>query len=96
MPQGGHLDIAAANTAATDEIASLATGNYVKVSITDQGSGIAAEEFDKIFDPYYSTKNMGNQEGMGLGLSICHSIIIKHGGKVSVESQIGVGTTFHI
>ena len=96
MPQGGHLDIAAANTAAPDEIASLATGNYVKVSITDQGSGIAAEEFDKIFDPYYSTKNMGNQEGMGLGLSICHSIIIKHGGKVSVESQIGVGTTFHI
>ncbi len=96
MPQSGHLDITAANTAATDEIASLASGNYVKVSITDQGSGIAAEEFDKIFDPYYSTKEMGNQHGMGLGLSICHSIIKKHGGKVSVESQIGVGTTFHI
>ncbi len=70
MPQGGHLNIVAANTAAIDEIVSLATGNYVKVSITDQGSGIAAEEFDKIFDPYYSTKEMGNQQGMGLGLSI--------------------------
>jgi nitrogen-specific signal transduction histidine kinase/CheY-like chemotaxis protein len=96
MPEGGHIDIVASNTAATDKIASLATGNYVKVSITDQGSGIAAEEFDKIFDPYYSTKNIGNQKGMGLGLSICHSIIKKHGGKVTVESQIGVGTTFHI
>lgn len=96
MPQGGHLNIVAVNAAATDEIASLATGNYVKVSITDQGSGIAAEEFDKIFAPYYSTKEMGNQKSMGLGLSICHSIIQKHGGGVSVKSQVGVGTTFNV
>ena len=96
MQQGGHIKIVATNMALTDEIASLSEGNYVKVSISDQGCGISAEEFDKIFNPYYSTKDRGGQKGTGLGLSICHSIINKHGGEVSVESQIGVGTTFNI
>jgi len=96
MPDGGRLNIVAANTAATDDMASLAAGKYVKIAITDQGRGIAAEEFDKIFAPYYSTKGLGYQKGTGLGLSICHSIIKKHGGAVSLESKIGIGTTFNI
>jgi signal transduction histidine kinase len=75
MPDGDRLNIVAANTAATDDMASLAAGKYVKISITDQGRGIAAEEFDKIFAPYYSTKDMGCRKDMGLGLIICHSII---------------------
>jgi len=96
MHQGGHVKIAAINMAVTDEIASLPEGNYVKVSISDQGRGIPAAEFDNIFEPYYSTKDMGIRKGAGLGLSICHSIIRKHGGDVTVESQIGAGTTFNI
>lgn len=96
MPDGGRLDICAANATATADMTSLAAGNYVKISITDQGRGIAAAEFDKIFDPYYSTKNRGRRKGRGLGLSICHSIIAKHGGTVSLSSRTGVGTTFNI
>lgn len=96
MPAGGRLDICAANTAAAADMASLAAGNYVKISITDQGRGIAAAEFDKIFDPYYSTKNRGRRKGRGLGLSICHSIVAKHGGTVSLSSRSGAGTTFNI
>jgi len=96
MPQGGNIKIAATNIAAPAAIDSLEQGDYVKISITDQGRGIPAAEFDKIFDPYYSTKDMGEQKGTGLGLSICHSIIKKHGGGVSLESQINAGTTFNI
>jgi CheY-like chemotaxis protein len=79
-----------------DEVPTLIAGHYVKVSIADQGSGIPEKEFDRIFDPYYSTKEMGNTRGTGLGLSICRSIIRKHGGEVTVESQMGVGTTMHL
>ncbi|NNL75668.1 MAG: response regulator, partial [Desulfobacterales bacterium] len=74
----------------------LKKGDYVKISITDQGSGIAESEFEKIFNPYYSSKQKGNQKGMGLGLSICQSIIEKHGGAVTVESQLGFGATFNL
>lgn len=96
MPQGGHIEIVATNITAPAGIDSLEKGDYVKISITDQGHGIPKAEFDKIFDPYYSTKDMGEQKGTGLGLSICHSIIKKHGGGVSLESQIDAGTTFNI
>jgi PAS domain S-box-containing protein len=96
MPQGGHIKIAATNAAVTDEIVPLSEGNFVKISVTDQGCGIQPEEFGKIFEPYYSTKDMGHQKGTGLGLSISHSIIKRHGGEVSLTSQVGVGTTFNI
>lgn len=96
MGEGGTIEVAAANVKLGDEIPTLITGDYVKISIADHGSGIAAEEFDKIFEPYYSTKEWGNTRGTGLGLSICRSIIRKHGGEVTVVSQVGVGTTMHL
>ena len=96
MPQGGRITVVAENITVTDEPASLSQGQYVKISIADQGNGIAADEFEKIFDPYYSTKDMGNERGTGLGLSISRSIVAKHGGEVQVESELGVGTTFNI
>lgn len=74
----------------------LKAGKYVLLSIKDQGFGIAAENLAKIFDPYYSTKEMGPDKGQGLGLSICHSIIKKHDGFITVESGLGVGTTLII
>ena len=74
----------------------LKNGKYIKISITDPGVGIPEENLEKIFDPYFSTKGMGADKGMGLGLSICHSIVEKHAGLITVESESGTGTTFHI
>ena len=68
-------------------------GKYVKISIEDEGTGIQKKYLENIFDPYFSTKERGGQRGMGLGLSVCHSIIKKHGGHIEVESEMGVGTT---
>jgi signal transduction histidine kinase len=65
------------------------------VSIADQGGGIAKEVLQAIFDPYFSTKQ-GGRKGHGAGATICHTVIQKHGGAIAVESELGVGTTFHV
>ena len=75
-----------------DEVPPLASGEYVKISITDTGSGIPPQIIDKIFDPFFTTKQQGN----GLGLATCYSIIKKHDGIMSVTSHLGSGTTFVI
>jgi CheY-like chemotaxis protein len=74
----------------------LPPGDYVRLSIADRGGGITKELLSRVFDPYYSTKRRGEQKGMGLGLTICHTIIQKHGGGIAVESKPAVGTTFHV
>ena len=66
------------------------------MSIADQGAGIAKDVLPKIFDPYFSTKHRGDQKGMGLGLTICHAVVQKHGGAITVRSEMGGGTTFDI
>ena len=96
MPEGGHIEVSAENTKSDDGLLNIRNGNFVKISITDHGRGIAKKNLNKIFNPYFSTKKMGNKKGTGLGLSICHSIIKKHGGNVIVESAYRKGTTFHI
>lgn len=97
MPEGGGLAIRAENRVlgAHDDVA-LPPGHYVCISIADRGGGIAAEVLPKIFDPYFSTRQRGVQNGMGLGLTVCHSVMQKHGGAITVESESGVGTTFHL
>lgn len=91
MPKGGDIYITAENyTIAEGSAPSLTPGPYVKLVVRDTGMGIPKELLDKIFDPYFTTKAEGN----GLGLSTSYSIIIKHGGHISVTSQIGKGTTF--
>jgi len=70
----------------------LKSGAHVKIMISDTGPGIDPEIIDQIFDPYFTTKG----EGTGLGLSIAQQVIEEHGGSISVESQIGTGTTFRI
>jgi signal transduction histidine kinase/ActR/RegA family two-component response regulator len=97
MPQGGVVLVRAENVVlGSHEQLSLPPGEYVRVSIADQGIGVAKDVLPKIFDPYFSTKQGGKQRGMGLGLTICHAIVQKHEGAIVVESTVGVGTTFHI
>lgn len=72
----------------------LAKSNEAKIEITDNGPGIPKENMNKIFDPFYTTKEVG--KGTGLGLSIVYSIIEKLGGRIMVASEIGLGTTFTI
>ena len=64
----------------------------VHLEISDTGSGLTKEECERLFTPYYTTK----QHGTGLGLAIVQSVVSDHGGRISVESESGVGTTFHI
>ncbi len=73
-------------------ISTTADHNLVTLSISDSGCGIPGESIKKIFDPFYTTKN----EGTGLGLSVCQSIVERHGGNIEVISHIGKGTTFII
>ena len=68
----------------------MATGRYVKISVEDEGIGILPENLPRIFDPYFTTK----EEGHGLGLAGTYSIIQRHGGYISVESEVDAGTAF--
>ena len=93
MQEGGIIKVIAENIYINSEqVLPLNEGRYVKLSIEDMGTGISKEYLDKIFDPYFTTK----RKGSGLGLSITYSIIKKHNGYVSVESDVGIGTTFYI
>ncbi len=71
-------------------------GEYVKLQISDTGVGIEPELLDKIFDPFFTTKKMDRMRGSGLGLSVVHGIIEDHNGYITVESEVGQGTTFSL
>jgi PAS domain S-box-containing protein len=91
MPEGGTITVSAANIHIDEKSGiPLTRGNYVEVQISDSGTGIQEKFFNKIFDPYFTTK----QKGSGLGLATVYSIITNHNGIISVDSQLGIGTTF--
>ncbi len=99
MPHGGILSVEACNVGIEAENRlSLAAGPYVRLTFRDEGIGIPAENLPMVFDPYFTTKAMGAVKGMGLGLSICFSILKRHGGHIAVESTGDIGTvvTVHI
>ncbi len=97
MPSGGILMISASNERlASGAIAGLPAGMYVRISFRDVGCGIPADILPKIFDPYFSTRERGLQKGMGLGLTVSDAVIRKHGGVITVESEVGKGSAFHI
>lgn len=97
MPNGGMIEIGAQNiTLDKDQLPSLAAGNYVKWYVKDHGVGISPENIKKLFDPYFTTKQMSNVKGQGLELAICYSIVKNHEGMINVDSVYGTGTTFTI
>jgi two-component system NtrC family sensor kinase len=75
-------------------VKTLQKGREIRVSIADNGKGIPPEGLSRIFEPFYTTKDLGR--GTGLGLSICHRIVKQHGGNIEVDSQIGQGTRFTV
>jgi two-component system cell cycle sensor histidine kinase/response regulator CckA len=98
MPDGGKLAIRTSNVG-RDETEALAqkgmpAGDYVRVEVSDTGTGIPADILDKIFEPFFSTKEVG--KGTGLGLSTVYGIVKQTGGFIYVESEPGRGTTFQI
>lgn len=98
MPDGGNINVSCDNEFVEDnpEIIlndlTIVPGQYIKLSIEDNGCGISEEELTKIFDPYFTSKSNGN----GLGLTTSYSIIRKHGGNILVDSKVNAGTTFTI
>jgi len=86
MAGGGTLRVTTAN------------GEGVRIVIADTGSGIAQEHIQRIYDPFFTTKNGGRdgRKGTGLGLSVTYGIIQEHAGKIQVESRVGEGTTFYL
>jgi signal transduction histidine kinase len=97
MPDGGIVSISAENVViGKKDNLPIEDGMYVKVSVRDRGVGIPENLLPKIFDPYFTTKGMDSRKGTGLGLATAYSIVKRHGGYISVESEAGVGTVFHI
>lgn len=93
MKDGGSINISSENiNIKAHHLLPLKSGEYVKISFRDCGEGIPPENISKLFDPYFSTKQMGS----GLGLTTTFSIINKHSGCITVESELGVGSTFYI
>ena len=94
MPEGGEIKISCTNIAdiKSETPLRLPGKAYIEIAVQDNGCGITDKHLEKLFDPYFTTK----QEGSGLGLAITHSIISKHNGHIAVQSKIGKGTIFTI
>jgi PAS domain S-box-containing protein len=94
MPEKGKVHISSNNFVNNGEIAGLRRGNYIQTSIHDNGHGIAPEIFDQIFDPYFTTRGRSKEKGSGLGLATVLSIIKRHHGFITADSNIDEGATF--
>jgi len=95
MPAGGTVWVSTENVTIPDEEcreAPLTPGDYVRISVADEGGGIDPAVLPRVFDPYFTTKSGGS----GLGLASCYSVVKNHDGHVEVTSEVGEGTTFHI
>jgi PAS domain S-box-containing protein len=88
MPKGGVVRVTASCQHLEGQNAyGLAPGSYITITVEDQGKGISEDHIDKVFDPYFSTKEQGARKGMGLGLAIARSIVHKHRGHIIIRSK---------
>jgi len=98
MPKGGKLTIASANirldAAGAAALGDLAPGDYVRLSVSDSGTGMAPEVIEHAFEPFFTTKEVG--KGSGLGLSMIYGFVKQSGGHVTIASEVGQGTTVHL
>jgi two-component system, cell cycle sensor histidine kinase and response regulator CckA len=98
MPEGGKLTVRTSNVTAEESTRlaykGMPAAEYVRIDVTDSGTGIPADIIDKIFEPFFSTKEVG--KGTGLGLSTVYGIVKQTGGFVYVDSEPGKGTSFRI
>jgi CheY-like chemotaxis protein len=96
--RGGVLEIQLSSMQVASELVrtvpDLREGCYVRLSVSDTGHGMDAATLERIFEPYFTTKTLG--EGTGLGLAVVHGIVKNHDGAITVYSQLGKGTTFHV
>lgn len=96
MPGGGTLTVAAGEVEADARFRFGVVphpNRFVQISIRDTGPGMSPEVMDRIFEPLYTTKQSG---GTGLGLAVAHQVLAQHGGHIFVESEPGIGSTFHL
>jgi PAS domain S-box-containing protein len=96
MPDGGilHIGLARVTVKSDDPLPELKTGEWIRVTVSDTGTGIAPDVLPHIFEPFFTTKRPGG--GSGLGLAQAHGIVGQHGGQIYVETQVDKGTTFTI
>jgi PAS domain S-box-containing protein len=99
MEHGGGMMTVTAKTVSLDQpkpfdSCELLPGEYVELAVSDTGTGIGPEVLEKIFDPYFTTKEVG--KGTGMGLSIIHGIVKSYGGAITVDSMFGLGATFRV
>lgn len=99
MPEGGELHFLLENCILNREYCAISSfdltpGEYLKISIRDTGCGMDSETMSRIFEPFFTTKKTG--KGTGLGMSAVYGAVQKHGGAISVYSEVGTGSVFHI
>jgi PAS domain S-box-containing protein len=96
--RGGIIEVSTEKMVLDDsceeKILELPKGDYIKITVSDTGMGIDPGIIDRIFDPYFTTRQVG--QGSGMGLAVVHGIVKSHGGAITVDSEVGVGSVFHL
>jgi PAS domain S-box-containing protein len=92
MPEGGAVSVSLDSVDLSEDTGPLSVGRYVRITVADTGGGIDPQHLSRIFDPYFTTKSSGN----GLGLASVHSIVQRHGGHISAQSELGHGARFTV
>jgi PAS domain S-box-containing protein len=90
----GKMEVSIQSVSVDQTYLDIAPGDYAKITVSDSGMGIPEDHLDKIFDPYFTTKEKGR--GTGLGLAVVHGIVKSHKGYITVDSVSGKGTSFHV
>ncbi len=98
MPEGGTLTVSTSNVVAagngSDALTALGPGGHIELTVSDTGVGMNEETLRRVFEPFYTTKDVG--EGSGLGMATAYGIVRQSGGSIGIDSRLGAGTTVHV